>query len=135
MIQIMPVVLLRKPMDKITGMPIYQSSGVAQGKEKNDFVKFRIGIIDVDNPSKKTYIHFRAFIDSLSDAYTSEWDSSRYMGRSENFYKFKGFDRQVNLSWTVAAQSKQELIPMYQKLNYLASSLAGTYNKSRVFCR
>ena len=31
------------------------------------------------------------------------------MGRSENFYKFKGFDRQVNLGWTVAAQSKQEL--------------------------
>ena len=125
--------VILKPMDKITGMPIYQSGGVAQGKEKNDFVKFRIGIIDVDNPSKKTYIHFRAFIDSLSDAYTSEWDSSRYMGRSENFYKFKGFDRQVNLSWTVAAQSKQELIPMYQKLNYLASSLAGTYNKSGYF--
>ena len=55
------------------------------------------------------------------------------MGRSEHFYKFKGFDRQVNLGWTVAAQSKQELIPMYQKLNYLASSLGGTYNKSGYF--
>ena len=32
------------------------------------------------------------------------------------------------MSWTVAAQSKNELIPMYQKLNYLASSLAPTYN-------
>ena len=32
------------------------------------------------------------------------------------------------MSWTVAAQSKDELIPMYQKLNYLASSLAPTYN-------
>ena len=125
--------VILKPMDKITGMPLYQSNGVLSGKAKNDFVKFRIGIIDVDNPSKKTYIHFRAFIDALSDAYSSEWDSSRYMGRSENFYKFKGFDRQVNLGWTVAAQSKQELIPMYQKLNYLASSLAGTYNKSGYF--
>ena len=125
--------VILKPMDKITGMPLYQSNGVLSGKAKNDFVKFRIGIIDVDNPSKKTYINFRAFIDALSDAYSSEWDSSRYMGRSENFYKFKGFDRQVNLGWTVAAQSKQELIPMYQKLNYLASSLAGTYNKSGYF--
>jgi hypothetical protein len=33
------------------------------------------------------------------------------------------------MSWTVAAQSKDELIPMYQKLNYLASSLAPTYNE------
>ena len=125
--------VILKPMDKITGMPIYQSNGVLTGTAKNDLVKFRIGIIDTDKPTKKTYIHFRAFIDSLSDAYSSEWDSSRYMGRSENFYKFKGFDRQVNLAWTVAAQSKQELIPMYQKLNFLASSLAGNYNKSGYF--
>ena len=42
------------------------------------------------------------------------------MGRAESFYKYKGFDRNISLSWTVAAQSKGELIPMYQKLNYLA---------------
>ena len=34
----------------------------------------------------------------------------------------------MSLSWTVYAQSKEELIPMYQKLNYLASSLAPRYN-------
>ena len=39
-----------------------------------------------------------------------------------------GFDRKMSLSWTVYAQSKEELIPMYQKLNYLASSLAPRYN-------
>jgi hypothetical protein len=31
------------------------------------------------------------------------------------------------MGWTVAAQSKQELIPMYKKLNYLASSLTPYY--------
>ena len=50
------------------------------------------------------------------------------MGRGENFYKYKGFDRTISLGWTVAAQSKQELIPQYQKLNYLASSLAPNYS-------
>ena len=39
-----------------------------------------------------------------------------------------GFDRSISLSWTVAAQSKQELIPMYQKLNYLASVCAPDYS-------
>ena len=120
--------VLRKPLDKITGMPLYKSSGVIQNEIKNDLVKFRIGIIDSNSPNEKTYIHFRAFIDNLSDTYSADWMTTKFMGRSENFYKWQGFDRQVSLGWTVAAQSKQELIPMYQKLNYLASSLAGDYS-------
>ena len=120
--------VLRKPLDKITGMPLYKSSGVIQNEVKNDLVKFRIGIIDSNTPNEKTYIHFRAFIDNLSDSYSADWATTKFMGRSESFYKWQGFDRQVSLGWTVAAQSKQELIPMYQKLNYLASSLAGDYS-------
>jgi len=34
----------------------------------------------------------------------------------------------MSLSWTVAAQSKEELIPMYKKLNYLASTLTPDYS-------
>ena len=118
-------------LDKINAYPLYQSSGgVTQDKKKNDFVKFRIGVIDNKSPSKKTYIHFRAIIDSMSDSYTAEWASQKYMGRAENFYKYQGFDRKISLSWTVAAQSKQELIPMYQKLNYLASSCAPSYSEA-----
>ena len=52
-------------------------------------VKFRIGIIDSNSPNQKTYIHFRAFIDSLSDSYTSEWETTKFMGRAENFINIK----------------------------------------------
>ncbi len=117
-----------QPTDKLTALPLYNSANVIQNEIKNDLVKFRIGIINNDNPNNKTYIHFRAFIDTFSDAYSSDWMSQKFMGRAENFYKYQGFDRQVSLGWTIAAQSKQELIPMYQKLNYLASSLAPDYS-------
>jgi hypothetical protein len=50
------------------------------------------------------------------------------MGRGENYYRYNGFTRTINLGWTIAAQSKEELIPMYQKLNFLASSLAPDYS-------
>jgi hypothetical protein len=50
------------------------------------------------------------------------------MGRGEDFYKYDKFSRDINVSFTVAALSKQELIPMYKKLNYLASSLAPDYS-------
>ncbi len=116
-------------LDKINALQIYKSSNV-NPKEKpiNDLCKFRIGVIDNDNPSLKTYIHFRAFLDSMDDSYTAEWSSQKFAGRAENLYNYQGFDRQFNLSWTVAAQSKQELIPMYQKLNYLASVCAPDYS-------
>ena len=46
-----------------------------------------------------------------------------------------GFNRSISLSWTVAAQSKEELIPMYQKLNYLASTCAPDYSEYGHFTR
>lgn len=116
-----------KALDELNALSLYK--GPTQDNEKpiNDFVKFRIGVIDNKNPNQKTYMHFRAFLDSLSDSYTSEWNTEKLMGRGENFYRYNGFTRTVNLAWTVAAQSKEELIPMYQKLNYLASSLTPDY--------
>lgn len=116
------------PADLINAYPIYQSS-VATNK-LDDLIDFRIGILDNNNPSVKNYMHFRAYIDNLSDNYSAEWENMRYMGRGENFYKYKGFDREINLGWTVAALSRAELIPMYQKLNYLASSLAPDYSSA-----
>jgi len=117
-----------KALDQINALPIYQSDSVTQSNIKNDLVKFRIGVISNTDPNLKTYIHFRAHIDSMSDNYSADWQSQKYMGRGENFYKYQGFDRNISLSWTVAAQSKQELIPMYQKLNYLASVTAPSYS-------
>ena len=64
----------------------------------------------------------------MSDNYSAEWSSQKFAGRAENLYNYQGFDRSFNLGWTVAAQSKQELMPMYQKLNYLASVCAPDYS-------
>ena len=118
----------KQALDKINALPIYQSSSPTTDTIKNDLVKFRIGVISNKNPDIKTYIHFRAFIDNMSDNFTADWQDQKYMGRGEKFYKYQGFDRQISLSWTVAAQSKQELIPMHQKLNYLASVCAPDYS-------
>ena len=118
----------KKAVDKINAFPLYKSSGVTANNDKNDLVKFRIGVFANDGSGQKTYVHFRALIDGFSDTFTSDWDAQKFMGRGENFYRYSGFDRTVSLSWTVAAQSKQELIPMHQKLNYLASACAPDYS-------
>jgi len=116
------------PLDKINALPIYRSEAVDTNLPVNDLVKFRIAAIDNNNPQFKTFMHFRAFIDSFNDNYNASWGSVKYLGRGENFYNYNGFDRTISLSFTVAAQSKQELIPMYKKLNYLASNLTPDYS-------
>jgi hypothetical protein len=49
------------------------------------------------------------------------------MGRAEKFYKYGGFERGISMAFTVVAQSKNEINAMYEKLNFLASSLAPEY--------
>ena len=116
-------------IDKINAQLMYTNATVAQqtGFAKNDLCKFRIAAIDNEQPDQSLFMHFRAFIDSFSDNYSAEWNSFKYSGRGENLYHYNGFDRQISLSFTVYAQSKAELIPMYRKLNYLASTLAPDY--------
>jgi hypothetical protein len=114
-------------LDKITAKPLYQSE-LVDDEEVNDLVKFRIEAINNDNPAESVFIHFRAFLDSFSDAYNASWSPTKYIGRGEEFFTYGSFTRGISINWTVAAQSKDELIPMYQKLNYLASNLMPDYS-------
>ena len=120
-------------LDRITAQPMYVSSGPnnAEGTLAiNDFCKFRIAAIDnsPDAAGNAVYMHFRAFIDGFSDSYGASWNPIQFSGRGDKLYSYGGFDRTINLSFTVYAQSKAELIPMYKKLNYLASTMTPDYN-------
>ena len=120
-------------LDKINASPIYTRTSGSIGrnsKDYNDLVSFRIGIIDPTSPSTTRYMNFRAYIDSFSDSYSATWKGQRYMGRAEEFYKYDGFGRDISLAFTVVAHSQGEMHGMYQKLNFLASSLAPTYTTS-----
>ena len=116
-------------MDLINASPIYSTSAKTGRKHEdyNDLIAFRIGVIDNADPNNTTYMNFRAYIDSFSDSYSSDWKAQSYMGRGEKFYKYEGFSRDISLAFTVVAQSQGEMNGMYQKLNYLASSLAPYY--------
>tara|TARA_R110000772_G_scaffold48672_1_gene111029 strand:- start:11026 stop:13209 length:2184 start_codon:yes stop_codon:yes gene_type:complete len=118
----------RTGVDKINSLYLYKKENVTSSPVKNDLVKFRIATVDPDNPKLKTYAHFRAYINGLTDQYGANWNTFKYMGRGEEFFNYEGFTREMSLGWTVVAQSKEELSIMYQKLNYLASTLAPNYS-------
>ena len=73
------------------------------------------------------YLPFRAFLDSFNDSFVGNWNSHNYIGRAESFYSYAGFERTISLSFKVAANSKEEILPIYQKLNLLVGATAPTY--------
>ena len=118
-------------LDKVNRQIIYSSDVDANKKKKieettSDLVMFKVGVIDI-HTYETNYMHFRSFIDSFSDSYSSDWSSQTYMGRGEKLYKYNSFDRSINMTFTVAAQSRGEMAGMYQKLNYLASTVTPQY--------
>ena len=123
--------MAKTALDKITALAMYEGSTVDTISSTNDSCQFNIAVINnKDQGATNTYIHFRAFLDSFSDSYGADWKEVQYVGRAEKLYNYAGFNRDISISFTVFAQSKAELIPMYKKLNYLASTLAPDYNES-----
>ena len=116
-------------VDLINAQPIYRSSAVKSDSEiaKNDLVKFRIAAIDTNDPNKKEFIHFRAFINNFTDNYQGNWNAVSYMGRGEDFYRYSKFARNINIDFTIAAQSKPEIMEQYRKLNFLVSNTFPDY--------
>ena len=116
-------------LDKITALKIYESEGPNHSLPIDDFVKFRIAVISngADKGKKATYMHFRAYINGFTDNYAATWNDVQYVGRGNTFKNYSGFTRDISMGFTIMATSKAELIPMFAKLNYLASSLAPDY--------
>ena len=89
-----------------------------------DLAKFYFEII---TPDGSQFLHFRAFIDSIDDSYNADWQGFKYVGRAENFYTYGGFERDISISFKIAAATRAEMKPLYRKMVYLASSTAPTY--------
>jgi len=124
--------------DLINMSSIYKSQTPSQLPQLKDIIDFRIGVFDNSSINSslntnqkilKNWLHFRALLDKFSENYKASWKSQEYMGRAEKFYRYNSFDRDINLSFNLSSFSKQELMPIYKKLNYLASHLAPYYSK------
>jgi hypothetical protein len=119
--------IINDRVDNITHRSLYSSSSLDTSLQ--DTVPFRIVKIDNSGQGNNVYIHFRAYIEGLSDAYKADWGTQKYMGRGENFYFYNGFDREISFKFQVPVLSKYEQKSVYSKLNYLASLCAPDYSQ------
>ena len=79
-----------------------------------DLIKFYF--YDIYN---QKYIPFRATVKGISERSVSSWDDFQYIGNADKVYNYKGFTRGLGFSFTTVAMSVKELLPMWQRINYL----------------
>ena len=83
-------------------------------EETLDFIPFRFE--DGDG----NLIVFRAILSGITDTFSPEYSSERYVGRPDNVYVYQGTQREISFTFDVYPKSDQELVLLWEKMNYLA---------------
>jgi len=100
-----------------------------------DFIKFYMtgpklqagNLLDKDD-----IIVFRAVLTGLDDSFTANWSPVQMIGRADPNYMYTGYGRDLSVSFTVYATDRDEMQPIYRKLNALAGYTAPTYNPESI---
>lgn len=83
-----------------------------------DYVKFKFK--DVDDNVNYTMV-FRATFGAITDNLKPEWSPTSYMGRPDPVYVYGGYSRDISFEFKVYSDTRENMNPMWQKLNKLAS--------------
>ena len=79
-----------------------------------DLIKFVIEDIFAEKQ-----LRFRSYITGFSDTITPNWSDQKFIGRADKVYHYGGAERAISLGLMVVCMSRQELLMMYKKVNYL----------------
>ena len=93
-----------------------------------DFIAFYFAGRNHHEDTADDVMIFRANIHGFTDSFSPEWNPISIMGRADKAYIYTGFERSVSFTFTAAATSREEMKPMWRKLNYLATYTMPDYN-------
>ena len=116
--------------DKVNLIP-YSTYGSERGdlfskdSDDLDFIPFKFR--DVVN---NKVIAFRAILSGITDTFTPEYSSERYVGRPDNVYVYQGTNREISFTFDVYPKTDKEMYPLWQKMNYLAGLTYPTYGEA-----
>ena len=107
------------------------------GRVTKDFIKFfmtgpKLTPWSDAETVKDDVMVFRAIITSLTDSYNPSWSPVQFIGRADPAYNYTGYSRDINLDFTVYATDRDELKPIWRKLNALAGYTAPEYDGSSI---
>ena len=84
------------------------------------------------NPFDQTEdpIIFSAYMSGFRDNFDASWNEYNYVGRSESFFTYGKFKRNVSFNLDIPCFNKSDLYEKYRGLGQLASTTAGAYNEN-----
>jgi hypothetical protein len=102
--------------DKINVLKVLSKDNFEKeySKEDSDLIKFYFHDLVNDK-----YIPFRATVTGLNENLNADWTAFEYIGRADKLQSYKGFSRTLSFKFNVVANSIKELLPMWQRINYL----------------
>jgi len=72
-------------------------------------------------------INFKAYINSLSDTFSPEWNSNADQGRADSRYQYSGFERNISIAFSVPIHTEDERNQIWTNLQSLARKTYPVY--------
>ena len=120
---------VRKQLGETLGA-VLNDPGVTQDYIKFFFTGPNIKFGDTD--SVDDIITFRAIITNLFDSYNPGYTPVTMVGRADPNYHYTQFSRDMNVDFDIHANDRDELKPIWRKLNALAGYTAPTYDPDTI---
>ena len=95
-----------------------------QTEEEIDFIPFRF------EDMSGNLIVFRAILSAITDAFTPSYAEQKYIGRPDKVYVYTGTDRAIGFTFDIYPKSDQELVRLWEKMNYLAGLTYPNWDKT-----
>ena len=120
---------INETKDKLGLKKLYNKSNLTK-----DFIKFYFTgpKLHAGSTEEDDIIVFRATINSFGDTFNGGWQEQQMIGRADPNFHYTGYSRDISLDFTVYATDRDELKPIWRKLNALAGYTAPEYDAENI---
>jgi hypothetical protein len=110
----------------------YNDTTIDDISDNSKRMPIRFDLIDAFTGNSKEKLSFSAYINGFKDTSSPEYSDIKYIGRSEHFYVYTGFKRDVSFNFQIPCYNFQELRSKHTSLATLMSSTMGQYNDTKL---
>jgi len=86
-------------------------------------------VLDFYQTFSGTQVSFKAFLETYTDSFQSQWNPQSVLGRPDPIQSYQGTQRNISLSWKIPAFSLQDSIGNLQKTSTLTRMLYPEYSR------
>jgi hypothetical protein len=96
-------------------------------RKDTDILNIAFTIIDPFQSSNSNLITLPAYMQNFKDNFDASWNEYNYVGRSESFYTYSKYKRNISFNLDIPCFKKEELLAYHKRIGLLASTTAGSY--------